>query len=61
MTDKFVEHLGEQIEDWVKRLDGSDSEKLKVIGEIMMASYMTISNMGEDIALIRDLLTKKTK
>ena len=62
MSDKEMEELTKQTAKWLNALkDGNDSEKLQVIGEILVGIHIYTYNMDDDISLIRDLMTKITK
>lgn len=53
--------LEEQTKEWSKKLDGTDSEKLKAIGEILLTNLLLQYDISENIILIRDMLYKKIK
>ena len=48
--------LEKQTVEWLNALkNGSDSEKLRVIGETLVAIHLHAFNLDENVSLIRDL------
>lgn len=54
-----IEDIKRQIEKWSDLLEGRDSEKLKAIGEILVASLLLLYNINENVSLLRDILAKE--
>ena len=62
MGDKEMKELTDQTINWLNILkDGTDSEKLQVIGEALAGIHIYAYNMDDNISLIRDLIAKKMR
>lgn len=54
-----LEDMERQTKKWSDWLEGTDSEKLKAIGEILITSLLLLYNINENISLIRDVIAKE--